>query len=1590
MPSIKGRLKKRFAQGGLTGAGDAPIEPDYSNTESPGVAAAIPGAEQASQAASDTMAAGRAEQQAAYDQFKAGDNSGLINQGFGLAAGTIGNEGLPEAAPRFYSKLRQVVEQKMGGSAAPEHIMGMIREVKPEEVAHHGVEQFLTGKPKVTKEEMLAHLDSVTPQINEVTKYENDPAIKQEGWDLLRNGEIHGVHGTEEEANNALDAMEASHPQHGWAIRQRNFNAGVAAPKYSQYTLPGGENYRENLYTLPNKAPEIAKPKELEAMDARLGELNDIITNNTPGTPVRDKALQERADLQYQASKINQTYQKSVEAAQKPAYQSSHYDEPNIIAHTRVNDRMTPEGEKVLHAEEIQSDWHQAGREKGYQGGEAKPELAGYKIQYSHPEGDTGTFVPTYATKEEAEAVAKKYNNDPLEERKNFRLKEVYNKPANSGVPDAPLKKTWHEFAANNLLREAAEKNYDRVSWTTGEQQAERYDLSKKISRVQLLDVPGQDVKYLYAFDKDGHRVMQQRLNSAEDAEQYVGKDAAQKLLGSSSKRNGDLGVDMKEISGQDLKVGGEGMKGFYDKIIPNYMNKIGKKYGVKVEPVTFKEKAGVTDNHPQGDLPSHFKAAKGMQPVWSIKLTPEMKADLLKKGFPMFAAGGVVGSSNYAEGGEVDIDRELAKAAAPMPEMAASTAPSILTQQSVQSKVNSVPSAQINMVNPDGNLVSIPASSMADALEEGYSHPEEGQVEKASMEAKYGTAGEMAKAGAEAIGRGFGSSTLAQGVESTFGVDPRASKARAEVNPGIAGLGEAAGFVGSMFAGVGEASMLAKAGKGLEAGLALGKAGKISQFGAELSKAAFEGALYQGDKEAHRLYTEDPNQVAESAWSHIGAVGVISGVFGGPIGYALRPGAEKAASELAGNFVSGVDMPAVEAGDVRASIAASDAIPAAKKESILNAFDLGKKKANSAAIEKAAADVGAPVLPGMTSDDKLVQYGVDTLLNSPATYSGRRVIENYSKGYSAADGALQGAIASGATESKAELGNQLKDSLTGKIRAQYEPIKQAYEELAATHSMIPIGEDVAASLAKELKDIPEFRVAPSSPAGSLVKQVFRDVKNVKSLTDLKVLKDTLSLPATASSQEKRMVGILRDKLTEIEEGAVERFAKGFPRNDEAGTYVQSLLDQKKAVTPQYKKFIKTVGELSEQLGKGRIHGTEDALSFLNERLTPEMVANRLFSKKDSEFLKFFSKNFPEEYQSVRNYQRAEMRDAAKLHDVFSPNRFFNAFNKLEPEIQQALYTKAEIAKIKSAETYIQAFPKNFNPSGTSHVMAFREAVEHPISWAVANARDLTIEKAINMASQTADGRQAITLAQATVKGEKTANKAIAAIFNKSKEMPAAVVPLVSSRAALDKLITKMAVDPTKLVAMNDNNTSVPAYSSAFAQAAARTVNYLASIKPNTSPAMPLDSKSKVNPMQKAAYERALDIAQQPLVVLNHMNDGRVTPSDVIALRTMYPSLYQNLAQKMTAAVADQVNKGQVVPYKIRMGLSLFLGQPLDSTMTPQAIMSIQMGMQPKQPAPQPSAGGAPPANKTKGLGKLGTQAQTPGQAREAERSSGK
>ncbi len=142
------------------------------------------------------------------------------------------------------------------------------------------------------------------------------------------------------------------------------------------------------------------------------------------------------------------------------------------------------------------------------------------------------------------------------------------------------LRKKWREIGMEQAIQYALKYNEGRakedqiigIAWTTGQQQADRYNLSKQIESVTAYN--GQQSVSITATMKNGYNVIDSETYKAHELDKVVGKDLADKI------RN--QGYGEKTYSGLDLKVGGEGLKRLYDEDLVN----VAKKFGATVEMV--------------------------------------------------------------------------------------------------------------------------------------------------------------------------------------------------------------------------------------------------------------------------------------------------------------------------------------------------------------------------------------------------------------------------------------------------------------------------------------------------------------------------------------------------------------------------------------------------------------------------------------------------------------------------------------------------------------------------------------------------------------------------------------------------------------------------------------------------------------------------------------------------------------------------------------------------------------------------------------------------------------------------------------------
>lgn len=266
------------------------------------------------------------------------------------------------------------------------------------------------------------------------------------------------------------------------------------------------------------------------------------------------------------------------------------------------------------------------------------------------------------------------------------------------------------------------------------------------------------------------------------------------------------------------------------------------------------------------------------------------------------------------------------------------------------------------------------------------------------------------------------------------------------------------------------------------------------------------------------------------------------------------------------------------------------------------------------------------------------------------------------------------------------------------------------------------------------------------------------------------------------------------------------------------------------------------------------------------------------------------------------------------------------------------------------------------------------------------------IRPLIERATSAEGAKAAVDYGLAVAKGMQTTNNAVKSVFKAGSQLvlPERSLPDDKSRAKLDARLQAFKSNPEHITNLGGAVSHyLPDHAVAIGGLTTRITNFLGSLKPVVNPQTPLDKPKPVSKLVQSQYNRALDIANQPLVVLKSLKEGTITSHDVMALQIMYPELYQGLKQTAMSQMIDHVSKDGEIPYSTRLGLSVFLGQPLDSTMLPNSIASAQPppSMPPNDPN-QPQ-GKSLAAAKGNALTKGSKSFQTASQASEGMHSSG-
>ena len=498
----------------------------------------------------------------------------------------------------FYSRVDEAAKLLPAKGVKAESLINTLKKasggVSAEELELRGLAEFAASKrgQVVTPADLSAHLKANPAPFPTVKTLQNHPS----GWtadDSVALDELESL------GHRRTDAQDEAYQR---LIDRENTasNPGVppTLPEFSQYQVPGGENYRETLLTLPKGGTGLS-----EAENQRFNYLQHRRTSGAYDMmrgPLKDE-LQALKDKRNPPAK----------------FRSPHFNDPNIVAHTRSNERTSPTGERGTFLEEVQSDWHQKGKEKGYRIPGDRDRANDLLRQMDDIEREVGF----------AEAAA-----DPRYRALGAELNTASTQNPN-GVPDAPFKENWSDLSLKQALIDEANRSPDPgfLGFTGGKTQAARYDLSKQVGKVEadLYDIAGDNNWRLKAWDINGNQlpISNQYLTDTELAD-HIGKDMARKIIADKG------GV----YTGLDLQVGGEGMHEFYDKLLPKRLEKIVKPFGGSVERGEILGAPLELQHTGRGRIVKYPQP----EPAWLSRLTPEIKARILKEGLPLMGLSGL------------------------------------------------------------------------------------------------------------------------------------------------------------------------------------------------------------------------------------------------------------------------------------------------------------------------------------------------------------------------------------------------------------------------------------------------------------------------------------------------------------------------------------------------------------------------------------------------------------------------------------------------------------------------------------------------------------------------------------------------------------------------------------------------------------------------------------------------------------------------------------------------------------------------------------------------------------------------------------
>jgi hypothetical protein len=199
------------------------------------------------------------------------------------------------------------------------------------------------------------------------------------------------------------------------------------------------------------------------------------------------------------------------------------------------------------------------------------------------------------------------------------------------------------------------------------------------------------------------------------------------------------------------------------------------------------------------------------------------------------------------------------------------------------------------------------------------------------------------------------------------------------------------------------------------------------------------------------------------------------------------------------------------------------------------------------------------------------------------------------------------------------------------------------------------------------------------------------------------------------------------------------------------------------------------------------------------------------------------------------------------------------------------------------------------------------------------------------------------------VKGEAALTRAVSAVFEGGKVLLPSELPGDVQREALATRLEQLSQPSAAQSVGFGLGHYLPGHAMAAGALVGQAKGYFDSIRPAAQGSTPFNQASPTH-WQLGEYSRALDIAEQPLIVVKRIQEGSLTPKDVATLDALYPGLRRAMGDKLQQGMIAHTAAGNQIPLHQRASMQLLLGStPTDTSLIPthmQAIIQSQAQQQ--------------------------------------------